>query len=813
MSVAAGQILEMKPGENVWDAIAADLAAVTAATNGPDEIADEDLRVDVQKVKSTELSHNSGSLQSESGVNESHDGTGKTETKELHADGISDCGLDSSCKPVLEEAQSGVKVGDDLNVDSLLCKEEAAETKDDPHYTQNVVETLTYSTEEDANNHSRDVADEEEKGKEDKGGNILRKRNRNLDHRATRSSGKKLKVQAPVNSDAGDISHREQRDGTISSEGSLPKAQDLQQKPEWNEAHGANIHPLPGLEKLHRVFTSLNTACGYLLKQQHVASWENVKQAMEQLSGADSERISVEDVLRLAQLCPRIVVLSQFSGEGEDISFHIELFDPADGVKLDPSSSSNGTTAVDAHGSGTSKSKSAGKEVADSEARVIIESRQKAFQMSVAQVAHQFQAPQSTSVSVSGDEHLKHPILPHPAMLRHPTHEGHHSIGPALLGPPAQQLVLPPPPLLPQQLQHSYMNTSDAYPGLPFPLPFQPTNGYGPFGSFPQPQGNNYAGYQLGNHPSSLPSSSQLSSMPMHSNVPHRSPSTTIIPLPIFADMPEAPAAPEPSPYHGLSLNKAKRRRSRNWDTWEVILLVQSKKSEWERSECSSGKDRFETSGDRWKKVEKFLKENKVVDRDAIACKNKWEAILSDYKSIKDWNRKPGNTVYSLLGPAEKKAANLPAVFVSSLLELMDTFQGKSCPISPPSVVDSLGRTNPAVSGGDASGAEDSGEAHPSAHGGNGAHGSAGRRTKPNGGWSPLVAAFDRLSANMLNIEKGRDERSERLWALENRKYDLEKNKFELQARKVDAEREDRKGLVRVLGNLAGAFHRMADKM
>ncbi|BBN08334.1 protein MpTRIHELIX9 [Marchantia polymorpha subsp. ruderalis] len=801
----------MKPGENVWDAIAADLAAVTAATNGSDEIADEDIRVEVQKVKIAELSHTSDSLELESGVNKSHDCTGKIETNDLHADGISDSGLDCSSKPLLEGAHSGVKVGDELNVDSLLCQEEASEAKDD--YAQNVVETLTCSTEEDANNHSRHVADEEKKGKEDKGGNILGKRNRKLNHRATRSSGKKLKLQAPVNSDAGDISHRDKQDVTISSEGSLSKAQNLQKKPEWNEADGANIHSLPELEKLQRVFTSLNTACGYLLKQQKIASWENVKQAMKQLSGADSETISVDDVRRLSQLCPQIVVLSQFSGEGEDISFQIELFDPADGVKLNPPNSSNGSTAVDAHDGGTSKSISAGKKIGDSEARVIVESRQKAFQMSLAQVAHQFQAPQSTSVSVGGDEHLKHPKLPHPAMLRHPTHEGRHSMVPALIGPPAQQLVLPRPPLLPQQLQHSYVNMSDAYPGLPFPLPFQPTNGYGPFGSFPQPQCNNYAGYQLSNHPSSIPSSSQLSSMPMQSNVPHRSPSTTIIPLPIYADTPEAPSAPEPSPYHGLSLNKAKRRRSRNWDTWEVILLVQAKKYEWERSECSSGKDRVETSGERWKKVEKFLKENKVVDRDGIACKNKWEAILSDYKSIKDWNRKPGNTVYSLLSPAEKKAANLPAVFVSSLLELMDTFQGKACHISPPSVLDPLGKTNPAVSGGDASRAEEhSGEAHPSAHG-NGTHGSAGRRKKPNGGWSPLVAAFDRLSANMLNIEKGRDERSERLWALENRKYDLEKNKYELQARKVDAEREDRKGLVRVLGNLAGAFHRMADKM
>lgn len=416
--------------------------------------------------------------------------------------------------------------------------------------------------------------------------------------------------------------------------------------------------------------------------------------------------------------------------------------------------------------------------------------------------------PQSLQGGADASDHGKQAAV-HPAMHRYPANDGHHTMGPAVLALPTQNLVLTPPPLLPQQLQPGFISISNGFHGLPFPVQLQPANAYA--FAFPQQHATNYAGYQL----SSIPATPQPSALPAH-NAPQR-PQQQSTPPPVI-DLTEPAGTPESSSFHNAqSLSKAKRKRSRNWDTWEVLHLVTAKKNEWERSDTASG--RYETSNERWKRVERYLKENKVVDRDAAACKNKWESLLSDYKAVKDWNRKPGNASYNSLTPGEKKASSLPPIFSSNLLDLLDTFQGKSAHVSPPSVVDSQARNAPAVSGGaasggDDSGAEDSGEAPPSVpNDPDAAHEVLGKRKISHGGLSPLVDAIDRLTANMMSFEKGRDERSERLLALENRKYDLERSKFELEARKLEIEREDRKGLMRVLGNLAGAFHRVADKM
>ncbi|KAL2628530.1 hypothetical protein R1flu_013216 [Riccia fluitans] len=694
----------MKAAENVWDAIAADLAAVTAATDGPDENSSEDLVEEVEKSKNSESTNDSGTPRPESSSKETQDGPG--EGAKIDTNGNNS----SSTLPryvVKEEPQGGVKAKAPT-AQLITPKREEVE----PDFVQNVVDILSDSTDE-----KGDHVDTGRGGKKDKGENILGKRNRSSDQTVSGGSQKRTKVQVSASSDGGELSQRDQPDGTAQSGETSRRSQEQRHKPLWGDSLGTTF-PLPsGLEKLGRMFTSLNTACGYLLKQQLVPSWQNVKQAIQRLSG-DSEPISVEDVRLLAQISPRMIVLSQFSGEGEDASFHIELLDPSGVPKVDLPGSTNGRGANSGRSTNSSDPKSAEKQVSDSEAKNIVERRQKAFQLLLAQMAAQLQvsanagerlfgdvitsirslAPQSCMVPVSGEERAKHTqrhLLP--ATLRPPGHEGRHTLGPPLLPLPTQSIVLPPPSLMPQQLQHGFMNMPGGY----------------------------------------------------------------------------------------------------------------------------SGKERFDTAVERWKRVESFLKENKVVDRDAAACKNKWEAILSDYKSIKDWNRKPGNTVYSLLNPAEKKAANLPAIFPLSVIELMDTFSfnGKSSAAHAPKEPeeDSLARNNTAVGVGgasaeDASAPEENGEPHPSGHSGDGIQGPAVRKKKSNGS-SSLVAAFDRLSANMLNIEKGRDERSERIWALENRKYDLERSKYELQARKVEAEREDRKGLVKVLGNLAGAFHRMADKM
>lgn len=108
----------------------------------------------------------------------------------------------------------------------------------------------------------------------------------------------------------------------------------------------------------------------------------------------------------------------------------------------------------------------------------------------------------------------------------------------------------------------TFVGISNGYHALPFPIQVQPY-------TFSQQQANNYAGYQL----SSIPSTSQPSSH----NGSHAAQPTP----PSGIDLLEPASTTLGSSFHSSQfLNKSKRKRARNWEIWEVMLLVQAKKSE-----------------------------------------------------------------------------------------------------------------------------------------------------------------------------------------------------------------------------------------
>ncbi|KAJ7298096.1 hypothetical protein O6H91_Y016800 [Diphasiastrum complanatum] len=84
----------------------------------------------------------------------------------------------------------------------------------------------------------------------------------------------------------------------------------------------------PVLERLNKVFASLNTIYGFLQKQHMQATWHNVKHALQDLC-AEGEPVSVKDIENLATLCPKVVLTSSMVGEGDNASFHINLVDPS----------------------------------------------------------------------------------------------------------------------------------------------------------------------------------------------------------------------------------------------------------------------------------------------------------------------------------------------------------------------------------------------------------------------------------------------------------------------------------------------------
>ncbi|XP_024543464.1 trihelix transcription factor ASR3-like [Selaginella moellendorffii] len=118
-----------------------------------------------------------------------------------------------------------------------------------------------------------------------------------------------------------------------------------------------------------------------------------------------------------------------------------------------------------------------------------------------------------------------------------------------------------------------------------------------------------------------------------------------------------------------------KRKRSRNWNIHEVLLLVQAKKDEWERTE-SSKSSKFESAVDKWVKVVEFLRENGIMDRDLDQCRGKWDNLLSDFKTIKEWHRSVKATPYTCLTKEQKKQNKLPALFDTRVIDLLESFYG-----------------------------------------------------------------------------------------------------------------------------------------
>eukprot|EP01018_Ginkgo_biloba_P027388 Gb_35292 [translate_table: standard] len=96
-----------------------------------------------------------------------------------------------------------------------------------------------------------------------------------------------------------------------------------------------------------------------------------------------------------------------------------------------------------------------------------------------------------------------------------------------------------------------------------------------------------------------------------------------------------------------------KQKRARNWEVDEIILLVQAKWNEWEKYESSNTRDRFESASDKWKKIVEYLQAQGVQERDTTQARMKWENIISDFKAIKDWNRRSGNAPFFIFKVAD----------------------------------------------------------------------------------------------------------------------------------------------------------------
>uniref|UniRef100_A0A7I4DT40 Uncharacterized protein n=1 Tax=Physcomitrium patens TaxID=3218 RepID=A0A7I4DT40_PHYPA len=150
----------------------------------------------------------------------------------------------------------------------------------------------------------------------------------------------------------------------------------------------------PAAEELKRVFTALNTVYGFLQRQRMQATWANVKQSVQQLCfQAGDEKMCLQAVKSVAILCPKLMVLSNMSEEGDESSFSIDMFDNSKLDNLVPNQQPNlPVHQLQEIGPGDYLPGGDGKRMTDKQMRNAIDRRLKAFDGLLLTVLKQIQA-------------------------------------------------------------------------------------------------------------------------------------------------------------------------------------------------------------------------------------------------------------------------------------------------------------------------------------------------------------------------------------------------------------------------------------
>eukprot|EP01018_Ginkgo_biloba_P026607 Gb_15988 [translate_table: standard] len=174
----------------------------------------------------------------------------------------------------------------------------------------------------------------------------------------------------------------------------------------------------------------------------------------------------------------------------------------------------------------------------------------------------------------------------------------------------------------------------------------------------------------------------------------------------------------------------------------------------------------------------------------------KWENIISDFKAIKDWNRRSGNAPFFSLTREERKNHNLPLQFDSNVYDLVDSFQGRRPSIVPQTI------TNTSSSKQQTEGLASDRE-----------QGST-RKVKRNNNSTSIAIVMSEMNTSiqsaMADAETNQNLRYEHLMELEREKMTVE---HEDRNKLMATEQEDRNKLISVLGSLAKSFEKISEKM
>ncbi|KAL3678622.1 hypothetical protein R1sor_021578 [Riccia sorocarpa] len=93
-----------------------------------------------------------------------------------------------------------------------------------------------------------------------------------------------------------------------------------------------------------------------------------------------------------------------------------------------------------------------------------------------------------------------------------------------------------------------------------------------------------------------------------------------------------------------------------------TMALIEVKRAEHIELESQTGKGRCEKAKDKWGKVKRMMKARNI-DKELKQLKNKWTSLSAEFKAIRDWNAKSGNSQYFSMEKEDRKESDLPVDF------------------------------------------------------------------------------------------------------------------------------------------------------
>ncbi|KAL3693648.1 hypothetical protein R1sor_007299 [Riccia sorocarpa] len=135
------------------------------------------------------------------------------------------------------------------------------------------------------------------------------------------------------------------------------------------------------------------------------------------------------------------------------------------------------------------------------------------------------------------------------------------------------------------------------------------------------------------------------------------------------------------------------------WHDWKTKLLLEVKKEEYQASSSKSGKAKFDRNErEEWERTRETMAERGVVMK-YWQLKNKYGNLQSDFRKVRDWNKKTGKPPYWSMDGKEKKKHRLPAKFLQEWFELIDFTQKDRHISSPPCLESSSAAPKPTDAG------------------------------------------------------------------------------------------------------------------